>query len=65
MCVDALGHAFEDTRKDQRMNSLHWHALYAAVSEFLAVAKQYHFCEDMLPEIEKRLFALSPYSKHH
>ncbi len=47
------------------MNSLHWHALYAAVSEFLAVAKQYHFCEDMLPEIEKRLFALSPYPKNH
>ena len=47
------------------MNSLHWHALYAVVSEFLAVARQYHFCEDMLPEIEKRLFALSPYSKHH
>lgn len=56
---------FEDTRKGQHMNSLHWHALYAAVSEFLAVARQYHFCEDMLPEIEKRLFALSPYSKHH
>ena len=44
------------------MNSLHWHALYAAVSE---VARQDHFCEDMLPEIEKRLFALSPYPKNH
>lgn len=47
------------------MNSLHWHVLYSTVSEFLAIARQYHFCEHLLPEIEQELFNMSPYPKHH
>lgn len=48
----------------KRMQSLHWHELCKATTEFLAVARQYRFCEDLLDEIERRLYACSPFSKH-
>lgn len=47
----------------RRMQSLHWYMLRKVTGEFLAIAKQYHFCEDMLPEIERRLYDCSPFNR--
>ena len=40
---------------------LHYSVLADATSEFIALARQYHFCEDMLPTIERKLYAESPF----
>ncbi|MDD6381885.1 MAG: hypothetical protein PUG02_00725 [Selenomonadaceae bacterium] len=45
------------------LQSLHYIVLANATQEFIALARQYHFCEEMLDEIERRLYAESPFRK--
>lgn len=40
---------------------IHYEILADATTEFLALAKQYHFCEDLLPTIEWKLYEESPF----
>ncbi len=42
-----------------------WAILAEATTCFIAVARHYHFCEDILSLIERRLFAESPFPIHH
>lgn len=42
-----------------------WAILAEATTCFIAVARHYHFCEDILSVIERRLFAESPFPIHH
>ncbi len=42
-----------------------WVALAKATTRFIAEAKYYHFCEDLLQLIERRLFNESPFPIHH
>ena len=41
-----------------------WTALAKATTRFIAEAKYYHFCEDLLQLIERRLFRESPFKVH-
>lgn len=47
------------------MNGLNWCLLARATANFLSAARQAHFCEDLLDEIERRLFEQSPFPAHH
>lgn len=40
---------------------IHYEILADAATEFLALAKQYHFCEELLPTIERKLYEESPF----
>ena len=40
---------------------LHYQVVADATTEFLALARQYHFYEDHLDDIERRLYAESPF----
>lgn len=40
---------------------IHYEILADATTEFLALAKQYHFCEELLPTIERKLYEESPF----
>lgn len=40
---------------------LHYQLVADATTEFLALARQYHFCEDHLDDIERRLYEESPF----
>lgn len=42
-----------------------WAALAEATTRFIAEARYYHFCEDILTLIERRLFHESPFPIHH
>jgi hypothetical protein len=53
-------------RKGQTMvDGRGWTALARATTRFIAEAKYYHFCEDILALIERRLYKESPYPIHH
>lgn len=43
------------------IQSLHYQLIADATTEFLALARQYHFCEDHLDDIERRLYEESPF----
>lgn len=42
-----------------------WAALADATTRFIAEARYYHFCEDILQLIERRLYRESPFPIHH
>lgn len=42
-----------------------WAALAEATTRFIAEARYYHFCEDILNLIERRLYRESPFPIHH
>lgn len=42
-----------------------WAALADATTRFIAEARYYHFCEDILTLIERRLYRESPFPIHH
>ena len=42
-----------------------WVALADATTRFIAEARYYHFCEDILNLIERRLYRESPFPIHH
>ena len=42
-----------------------WAALAKATTQFIAEARYYHFCEDILNLIERRLFHESPFPIHY
>jgi hypothetical protein len=42
-----------------------WTVLAEATTRFIAEAKHYHFCEDLLQLIERRLYDESPFRLHH
>ena len=42
-----------------------WATLAEATMNFIVVARQCHFCEDLLKIIERRLFRESPFPIHH
>ena len=41
-----------------------WAALAKATTQFIAEARYYHFCEDILNLIERRLYRESPFQIH-
>lgn len=52
-------------RKEQKMiDGRCWAILAEATTGFLAIARQFHFCEDLLGEIERRLYRESPFPIH-
>ena len=46
------------------MTALEWHVLFRAFAEFAALARQYHFYEDAVNDMEQSIFEMSPYAKH-
>lgn len=42
-----------------------WAVLAEATASFIAIARRFHFCEDLLSEIERRLYKESPFPIHH
>lgn len=47
------------------MSGRKWVVLAEVTMKFLVMAKEYNFCIDLVDEIERRLFARSPFSIHH
>jgi len=53
-------------RKEQIMvDGRGWTSLAEATTRFIAEARYYHFCEDLLKIIERRLYSESPFPIHH
>lgn len=42
-----------------------WTSLAKATTRFIAEARYYHFCEDLLKIIERRLYRESPFPIHN
>ncbi|WP_297571026.1 hypothetical protein [uncultured Anaerovibrio sp.] len=42
-----------------------WAILAEATTKFITVARQYHFCTEILQLIERRLYRESPFPIHH
>ena len=52
-------------RKEKKMvDGRCWAILAEATTGFIAIARQFHFCEDLLMEIERRLYNESPFPIH-
>nr|DAR41706.1 MAG TPA: hypothetical protein [Caudoviricetes sp.] len=47
------------------MTSLTWCLLARITLRFTSAARRAHFCEDIIPEIERRLYRESPFPIHH
>ena len=46
------------------MNALMWHTLYDSFERFAAHAREIHFYDDAVNDMEKSIFEMSPYVKH-
>lgn len=47
------------------MTNLDWAELAEKAVDFEIAAQKFGFCTDLLPEILRRLYALSPHPMHH
>ncbi len=53
-------------KKEQKMvDGRNWAILAEATTKFITVARQYHFCTEILQLIERRLYRESPFPIHH
>lgn len=44
------------------MQSLQWHLLYKAFEAFAVLARECHFYDESIDEMEQSLFVMSPYN---
>lgn len=47
------------------MTGLEWTTLAKSASQFFVVAREKHFSEDIIKELERRLYKESPFDIHH